>query len=161
MKDPFNSTDPLLRAVVEDEESMSLAAAADVRRRLHKRRKLRRNAIAAAMIVGVSVILSFWMREAVRTGRPGFGRNPDANRRLVSSNHANTSPVAVSRFAAPPREGFVKAYSVDSQIADDLSHAAITEQERSLLKELRDQPTLIVWNAAGQLSRVHVFEKSP
>src|SRR4051794_38255067 len=99
MKYPFKSTiDPLIQAVIQDEEPMSLTVAADVRRRQQKRRKLRRNAIAAAMVMGMGVMLSFSLREAVRTGRSGLGRNPNPNQGLVSSNGGKAVTVAVTRI---------------------------------------------------------------
>jgi hypothetical protein len=62
---------------------------------------------------------------------------------------------------------FVKEYSADESSNDDgngkLSAPAVSEEERKLLREIEidDEPTLIVWNDAGQVSRIHVFERRP
>ena len=164
MKKPFDN-DPLLRAIIEEEEPISLTAAADVRRRVQKRRKILRSTILAAMVlVGGVVTFSLWDR---------FTGQPKTNYNSISSTDRNTSTTTVTETsnptrvgAPPPKTASVKEYSADSQIiAEDyltvVGAATTTEQEQTLLKDLNGQPVLIVWNDAGHVSRVHIFGRTP
>src|SRR5690349_7290076 len=92
MKDPFNSpADSLLRAVAEDAEPMSLRAAADVRRRLQRRRRLFQGAMTAG---ATALVLSAGIIVAVRSlwGRQSSGKSHGA---VFANQHGSNSISAI------------------------------------------------------------------
>jgi hypothetical protein len=159
MRTPFHSkpSDPLIGAIVEEDQAISATAAAEVRKRLQRRRRARQvGTIIAAMLVAAGVIV----RRDLFLG----SRNHD----LATNDISNSSDYFVGREAAHAsgsivtRAPFVKQYSVGTQPGEELNLAASggTEEERKLLRELNDQPTLVVWTDAGQVSRVYIFDFS-
>jgi len=145
MKSPVNPNDPLLQALVEDEQALSQKVAAEVRSRRQSRRNIMRAATVALLLA------TFWF---------GFGKGFTRRRQ---SNPAQMSKDDTTAAASNPSFGnaFVKTYPADSPSDDDLTRPAATEEERKLLRDLRDEPSLIVWNDAGRVSSVHLFDKSP
>ncbi len=144
MKPPSNPNDPLLHALLEDAQVVADTAAMAVRsRRQRSRRLLRAGTIAAFLTAVVWLGLTHRFTQSERpaqmTGREG-------------------TPLATKIQFWP---GFVKAYPSDSRSEDDGDLPVTTENERKLLSDLGDVPSLIVWNDSGKVSGVHVFEKSP
>jgi hypothetical protein len=144
MKSPVNPNDPLLQALAEDEQALSRKVAAEVRSRRQNRRNIIRVAMAGMLLA------TFWL---------GFDK--------VFTHRGPSVPMQVTKddtIAAPSNRSFgnafAKEYPAESLSDDDLTRPAATEEERKLLRDLRDAPSLIVWNDAGRISCVHVFDKS-
>src|SRR5258706_13407288 len=145
MNSPVNPNDPLLQALAEDEQSLSQKVAAEVRSRRQSRRNMMRRATVALLLA------TFWF---------GFGkvftlRGPPIPMQVIKDETIATASNASFGKA------FAKVYPADSSSDDDLARPAATEEERKLLADLGDAPSLIVWNEAGRVSRVYVFDKSP
>jgi hypothetical protein len=139
-----NPSGPLLQALVDDQDAISLATAADVRARMQRRRKAQRGSIFAAVLLAIIASL-LW----------ALPKRPDHNQ--ASSNGVSSGP----QNAAGIQGAFVKEYPMDSSSRDDdLNAIAATEEERELLIDLRAEPALIVWNDSGQISYVQTFERS-
>jgi hypothetical protein len=144
MKDPFNPTHRLLRAVVKDEEAIALNAAAKVRSRRRRHRIICQGSLFATLLLGGAGILF------LPPNRSAVFRNSSANESGKTSRNTVTAKAA-----------FVRQYSTDLGTDEVLSASAASEEERKLLGEISDEPALIVWNDSGQVSRIHIFERRP
>jgi len=139
MKTFNDPNDPLARSLIEDAGSLALAAAKHARSRRQAHIRTTRLAILICLpLIMIGVL------KLVRTDSP--------------PNLAGSVPLA-----APPVRSASVVYLTSHSVSVPAGSKAISEgisgREKQILTELPDAPLLIVRNRAGEVSRVHVFER--
>jgi hypothetical protein len=142
MKTLPESDDPLLQSLVEEVKDLPKSAAAHARSRQQARTTIAR----------VSVVLTVMLFAA---GMLLFGHTPERKDAGKVTRITRPPQTATSRA----RQGYVKVYHEGETAADESIPPNATERERQLLAELPGVPLLIVKNDAGEVTRVHIFER--
>jgi hypothetical protein len=141
MKSFPESDDELLKSLVEETKALPQAAAAQAR----ARQRTRMSTIRITTLLAVSALTGIW-----------FSQRPPHSKVTTETPHAVNAPEASEPST---RQGYVKIHQVGEAVAPDPIPPDATEREKELLTELPDVPLLIVKNEAGQVARVHIFER--
>lgn len=141
MNAPQNHPDPLIQSILDDTKALAQSAAALAGRR----HRLRSNIVqvAALSIVLLAGTIWFIAHQLSYDQTPNIDVNDDRPAMLQLSN-------------APG--GFVKMYSTKDPQPDVISPAA-SDEERRLLEDLKGIPVILVKDASGQISRIHIIER--
>jgi len=140
MNIPSQPDDELLKALAEEASALPQAAAAHAR----ARRRAQTRVVRVTLPLAVAL-----MAAGIWLSQPG-----PRNKKEVA--HA-TSGSDVTRIL--PRQGYVKIYQPGEAAQTDLIPSDASEREKELLTDLPGIPVLIVKNDAGEVARVHIFER--
>lgn len=131
--------DELMNSLVKETVALPRAAAAQAR--AQQRARMKTVAITAVMAASVSVA-GIWF----------------SKRHAASGEIARTaSPSEV--FKPSALQGYVKVHQAGEVAGTNSAPPDASERERQLLTELPGIPLLIVRNDAGEVARVHIFER--
>jgi hypothetical protein len=135
--------DPLLQSLADDANALPAAAAAHARESCRARGAARR----AASMLAVFLVLAagIWWAARDRIESPGGAE-------IAHSNPSRQPPVRL------PSEGFVKVQHADEPYAAVIPPGA-GEDERRLLAALEGVPAVLVRDASGRITRVHVIDR--
>jgi hypothetical protein len=142
MKLPPEPDDELLKSLVEETNALPRAAAAQARRQRQKRANSIR-VVAALMILLFAA--GIW-----------FSQRPSRSEVTTEIAHTANASQASKALTQP---GYVKVYQADEAVPPDPIPPGVSEREKRLLTELPGVPLLIVKNDAGEVTRVHIFER--
>ena len=142
MKIPSEPDDELLQSLVEETITLPQAAAAQAR----SQQRARMNTIRIAAMLAIPVLAAgIWFSQ-----RPPRPEVTTEITRATSSSEAGK---------ASTQQGYVKVYQADEAVPPDPIPPDASEREKRLLTELPGVPLLIVRNDAGEISRIHIFER--
>ena len=142
MKTPLEPDDSLLQSLVEEVNELPQAAAAQARQRRQARANLAR---VASLLAAALLAVGIWFSQR-------------APRRETTNEIAGvTKPLEATRPSA--RQGYVKVYQAGEATESDSIPSDASEREKKLLTALPGVPVLIVKNDAGEIARVHIFER--
>ena len=142
MKAPVEPNDPLLQSLTEETCGLPQAAAAHARSCQQARTKIAR---VSAVLTVLLLAAGIWL--------PG----KSSNRKNAGNITRATRPPQTAN--PPARQGYVRVYQDGENAGAESVPPDATEREKQLLAELPGVPLLIVKNDAGQVTRVHVFER--
>jgi hypothetical protein len=142
MKTPSEPGDELLKSLVEETNALPQAAAAHVR----ARQRVRMNTVRiSAMLASSLLAAGIWLSQ-----------RPPRSEVTTEITRAAIPPEAATILTPP---GYVKVHQ-PGEIADpDPIPPDASEREKKLLTDLPGVPLLIVKNGAGEVARVHIFER--
>ena len=138
MRIPSNPDDELLKSLVEETTALPRTAAAQAR--AYRRTQRHTVCIAAVMATWLSVAGIWFSKRDAAPGKIARTASP-------------------SEALKPSAQGSVKAYPAGEVAGINSIPPDASESEKKLLTELAGIPLLIVKNDAGEVARVHIFER--
>ena len=142
MKTPSEPGDELLKSLVEETNSLPQAAATHARARQRARMNVVR--ITATLTISLLVV-GIWFSQQ--------GPRDEGTKKIT---HA-AIPLEAAKTLTP--QGYVKVHQPGETADLDPIPPNVSEREKKLLTDLPGVPLLIVQNAAGEIARVHIFER--
>jgi hypothetical protein len=142
MKRPFEPRDKLLKSLVEETVALPQAAAAHARaQQRNQMTRIRLTAMLAISLLAVGI----WFSQ--------HGPRDEAQKEMA---HAAIPPEAAKTLT---QQGYVKVHQPGESADMDPIPPDVSDREQKLLRDLSGVPLLIVKNDAGEVARVHIFER--
>jgi hypothetical protein len=141
MKSPLEPDDALVNSLVEETKSLPQLAAAHAR----SGRRARRIVVqTSATLAALTLITSLWYFQTTE-------RDAQNERAVDVRPLENNTPAS--------HAGYVRVYEAGELPEIVTLPPDATEREKQLWAELPGVPVLIVKNNAGEITRIHVFER--
>jgi hypothetical protein len=140
--------DPFLQSLAEEAASLPGLAAQEARRSTIRRGRRRRQIASVAVMMAVAACAWQIFRTApMRRHEPRPELPPSA-------------AVAANAVPAPSASSYVKVQTMQEAMADPLPiPAGLDKEQRDLVEAARGLPLLLVKDASGKVTRIHVVER--
>lgn len=143
MKPPHESPDPFLRSLADEARDLPARAATEARRRAAERKENRQRLALAATVSVLGLVT--WLTLPPR----------DVGQTTIASHHTASPNKASAPAGSSGTENTGKG---SSHLAEALP-AGLNAEQAVFVKALEGQPLLLVRDASGKVSRIHVFER--
>jgi hypothetical protein len=140
MKPSSHDQDRLLHVLTEETRALPHAAAAHAR--AHRKRRARTVSLTLAATI-LALFAGVWISKSKRS-------------QVKSGSLALIVPVSSEESRSS--QGYVRVYTVENDSQAHQSNVT-SGREAQLLAELPGVPVLLVKNEAGQIDRIHIFER--